>query len=257
MRLFFSLALISLCFAFSAQETITYPYNPDGDADGAIFLNDLLDILSLYGNEFEVEPINIIDESCIPEIVQSSMSSSNYDSYLSYFSSAYQDIQATFPNWIDYCTLASWQHLIYSDPLLDFYHVYQDLDYYYNNWSIAYNLTLPSNFCFFLLENDLNISNAVACESWGVTNALSGVDTYQSHQVTDGFGGLIIRGSGSGVTRFICVPPSYSHVFFRGSGIDCTYNITHNPNTTTIVGLPSGINPTLNLIEETDLDCPY
>jgi hypothetical protein len=30
-----------------------FPYNPDGDTDGYIGLNDLLDLLSLYGNEYQ------------------------------------------------------------------------------------------------------------------------------------------------------------------------------------------------------------
>ena len=49
---------ISLCFltlSFSAQETITYPYNPDFDNDQHIGLSDLLDFLSAFGNEFEIQ----------------------------------------------------------------------------------------------------------------------------------------------------------------------------------------------------------
>jgi hypothetical protein len=52
MRLFFSLALLALCASFSAQETITYPYNPDGNADGNVAVSDLQDILGVYGNAF-------------------------------------------------------------------------------------------------------------------------------------------------------------------------------------------------------------
>ena len=55
MRNLLSLALISLCCSFSAQETITYPYNPDGNNDGIISLSDLLDILSTYGLAFEIQ----------------------------------------------------------------------------------------------------------------------------------------------------------------------------------------------------------
>ena len=59
MRTLLSLALISLCFSLTAQETITYPYNPDGDADGAIASPDLLDILGVYGGEFSPSEIQI------------------------------------------------------------------------------------------------------------------------------------------------------------------------------------------------------
>ncbi len=59
MRTLFSLALISLCCSFSAQESITYPYNPDGDVDGTIASPDLLDILGVYGGEFSPSEIQI------------------------------------------------------------------------------------------------------------------------------------------------------------------------------------------------------
>ena len=59
MRTLLSLALISLCCSLSAQETITYPYNPDGDVDGAIASPDLLDILGVYGGEFSPSEIQI------------------------------------------------------------------------------------------------------------------------------------------------------------------------------------------------------
>ena len=65
MRTFFTLALIGLFTSFSAQETLTYPYNPDGDVDGAIASPDLLDILGVYGNAFtpseiEIDGVNLL-----------------------------------------------------------------------------------------------------------------------------------------------------------------------------------------------------
>jgi len=59
MRLFFSLALIGLFTSLSAQETINYPYNPDGDVDGAIASPDLLDLLGVYGGDFSPSEIQI------------------------------------------------------------------------------------------------------------------------------------------------------------------------------------------------------
>jgi len=59
MRTFLFLALIGLFTSFSAQETLTYPYNPDGDVDGAIASPDLLDILGVYGGEFSPSEIQI------------------------------------------------------------------------------------------------------------------------------------------------------------------------------------------------------
>ncbi len=55
MRYLFTLCLAMVCMLASAQ-TPSYPeypfqYNPDGNADGFIGLNDLLDLLSLYGQQ--------------------------------------------------------------------------------------------------------------------------------------------------------------------------------------------------------------
>ena len=61
MRHLLSIALISLCFSLSAQETITYPYNPDGDADGLVAVPDLQDLLSVYGTPFSPAEIMIGD----------------------------------------------------------------------------------------------------------------------------------------------------------------------------------------------------
>ena len=57
---------LSLCFlalSLSAQETITYPYNPDGDVDGAIASPDLLDLLGVYGGEFSPSEILVGDST--------------------------------------------------------------------------------------------------------------------------------------------------------------------------------------------------
>ena len=59
MRTLLSLALIGLFTSFSAQETINYPYNPDGDVDGAIASPDLLDLLGVYGGDFSPSEIQI------------------------------------------------------------------------------------------------------------------------------------------------------------------------------------------------------
>ena len=63
MRTLFSLALISLCFSFSAQETITYPYNPDGNQDGTITVPDLQDFLGNYGSAFAPSEITVNGET--------------------------------------------------------------------------------------------------------------------------------------------------------------------------------------------------
>ena len=66
------LLTISLCFlalSLSSQETITYPYNPDGDVDGAIASPDLLDLLGVYSNAFTPTEIQI-DGVGLLEVIQ-------------------------------------------------------------------------------------------------------------------------------------------------------------------------------------------
>ena len=63
---------ISLCFlalSLSAQETITYPYNPDGDADGLVAVPDLQDILAVYGNTFSPAEI-MVGDTALSEWIQ-------------------------------------------------------------------------------------------------------------------------------------------------------------------------------------------
>ena len=43
----------------AAQSTITYPYNPDGNADALIGVTDLQDMLSVYGGAFSPSEIQI------------------------------------------------------------------------------------------------------------------------------------------------------------------------------------------------------
>jgi uncharacterized protein (TIGR02145 family) len=59
MRIFFFLALIGLFTSFSAQETITYPYNPDADNDQYVAVSDVLSTVSAYGSEFLPTEIQI------------------------------------------------------------------------------------------------------------------------------------------------------------------------------------------------------
>jgi uncharacterized protein (TIGR02145 family) len=65
---------LALLFAFqlSAQTepTLTYPYNPDIDADQNILLDDLLEILVVYGNAFEVSEI-MVDNQTLTEYLSS------------------------------------------------------------------------------------------------------------------------------------------------------------------------------------------
>ena len=51
MNRFFTLLLAASCLTAVGQ--VTYPYNPDGNADGDIAVGDLQDFLTVYGNQFE------------------------------------------------------------------------------------------------------------------------------------------------------------------------------------------------------------
>ena len=52
MNRFLTLLLAATCLTTVGQTEYPYPYNPDGNNDGYISLNDLLDLLSVYGSEF-------------------------------------------------------------------------------------------------------------------------------------------------------------------------------------------------------------
>ena len=55
MKQFLTSLLLGLSVLASAQSDgwqYPFPYNPDGNADGFITLNDMLDLLSVYGQEF-------------------------------------------------------------------------------------------------------------------------------------------------------------------------------------------------------------
>ena len=47
---------------------VTYPYNPDGNADGGIAVGDLQDFLMVYGNDFEPSEI-VVDGQSLSELI--------------------------------------------------------------------------------------------------------------------------------------------------------------------------------------------
>ena len=61
MRYFTTALVFLLTVSFTAQETISYPYNPDGNDDGYISVTDLQDLLVNYGYYFEAGEIMIND----------------------------------------------------------------------------------------------------------------------------------------------------------------------------------------------------
>ena len=61
MKRFFTLLLATSCLTAVGQ--VTYPYNPDGNADGDIAVGDLQDFLVAYGNPFSPSEIMVGDSS--------------------------------------------------------------------------------------------------------------------------------------------------------------------------------------------------
>ena len=53
------MVLCAVSLGAAAQSTITYPYNPDGNADALIGVTDLQDMLSVYGGAFSPSEIQI------------------------------------------------------------------------------------------------------------------------------------------------------------------------------------------------------
>ena len=58
MRLLFTALACLINVSISAQ-VITYPYNPDSDTDNLIAIQDLMDLLTVYGNEFFPESVTV------------------------------------------------------------------------------------------------------------------------------------------------------------------------------------------------------
>lgn len=50
--------MLVLCSVASAQVDVVYPYNPDVEPDGHIGVNDLLALLPIFGQEFEVSVVD-------------------------------------------------------------------------------------------------------------------------------------------------------------------------------------------------------
>ena len=61
MKYLFTAFVFLLTVSFTAQETITYPYNPDVDSDTYLGITDLIELLALYGTSFETGEIMVND----------------------------------------------------------------------------------------------------------------------------------------------------------------------------------------------------
>ena len=48
-----------MCLAMGLNAQLNYPWNPDEDGDSSIGSNDLLGFLTVYGEDFEPEPITV------------------------------------------------------------------------------------------------------------------------------------------------------------------------------------------------------
>ena len=57
------LALMLCAVSLGATAQVTYPYNPDGNADGSVALGDLMDVLTVYGNPFSPSEILVGDST--------------------------------------------------------------------------------------------------------------------------------------------------------------------------------------------------
>ena len=69
MKRIVALMICAVSLGAAAQSTITYPYNPDGNADALIGVTDLQDMLSTYGGAFSPSDIQI-DGVGLVQIIQ-------------------------------------------------------------------------------------------------------------------------------------------------------------------------------------------
>jgi hypothetical protein len=61
MRYLLTFLLCVFTLSLTAQETITYPYNPDVNSDTYVGITDLIELLALYGTTFETGEIMVND----------------------------------------------------------------------------------------------------------------------------------------------------------------------------------------------------
>ena len=76
MKRLVALMMCAVSLGAAAQSTITYPYNPDGNADALIGVTDLQDMLSTYGGAFTPSEIQI-DGVGLLQIIQDLQSQLN------------------------------------------------------------------------------------------------------------------------------------------------------------------------------------
>lgn len=69
MKKLFTLLLVAACFTALAQIEVEYPYNPDNQNDGHVGIEDILEILTVYGEEFTPEQL-IVEGTSLTEWIQ-------------------------------------------------------------------------------------------------------------------------------------------------------------------------------------------
>ena len=61
MKNFFTLTLCVFTLSLTAQETITYPYNPDANSDQYVAVSDVLETIAIYGSDYLPSEIMVGD----------------------------------------------------------------------------------------------------------------------------------------------------------------------------------------------------
>ena len=89
MKHLITLLFATCCFTVSAQGDIDYPYNPDFENDGFVGIEDVLELLSVYGAPFTPEQL-LLDGVSLTEIIESLQS--QIDSLASYMTEGFDAI---------------------------------------------------------------------------------------------------------------------------------------------------------------------
>ena len=84
-----TLLIATCCFTAFAQGDIDYPYNPDFENDGFVGIEDVLELLSVYGTPFTPEQL-LLDGASLTEIIESLQS--HIDSLASYTTEGFNAI---------------------------------------------------------------------------------------------------------------------------------------------------------------------
>ena len=150
MKHIFTISLCFLALSLSAQTEYPYPYNPDGNNDGLISLNDLMDLLALYGLEYNAGVL-----------ATDSISAIYYTGEMDYWDCASSCVGLS-GNWkvLDHHLVGSYKGFLNFKAWLD----HGDFDQYFRTYNNTFNVPVLE-YDFELKYSGTNAINHCFCQT--------------------------------------------------------------------------------------------